>query len=191
MRLFVAITLDEAVRNALGKVQNELRSRCEGVRWVPVHQLHMTVKFLGDVPDRDVAGVSRAVAAAAEESKPFRLKIEGCGCFPERGSVRIVWAGADEPTGALTQCVHAVEHKLEVAGFPRERRPFSPHLTIGRVREDRSYGRIRAAVDAHAFAANEQSVASLVLMSSVLSPKGPTYTPVSTANLGERSPENG
>lgn len=187
MRLFVAITLDEAVRSALGKVQADLEGRCDGVRWIPSHQVHLTAKFLGEVPDGDVAAVGEAVAAAAVQAVPFDIQIAGCGCFPPRGQVRIVWVGAAEPTGALLRCVEAVECELERLGYAKERRRFSPHLTIGRVREDRSGGRIRAAVDAETLQSLEQSVSSLTLMSSVLSPKGPTYTPVATANLGKEA----
>ncbi len=187
MRLFVAIELDEPVRSALGRVQADLKARCDGVRWIPPHQLHMTVKFLGEVPDRDVAKLSEAVGSAASKAAPFEMDISGCGCFPPRGLVRIVWVGASDPAGALLKCVDALEAELETLGFPRERRPFSPHLTIGRVREDRSGGQIRAAVEVHTFESLDQPVGSLTLMSSVLSPKGPTYTPVTVASLGKGS----
>ena len=187
MRLFVAITLDDRVRSALGKAQTDLKAQCDGVRWILQHQVHMTVKFLGDAPDGDVAKIGEAVAKAAAGSRPFSFEIAGCGCFPPRGSVRIVWAGANEPSGALLQCVEALENEMESLGFPRERKRFSPHLTIGRVREDRSGGQIRAAADAHSYPSMNQSVVSLTLMSSVLSPQGPTYTPVTTAKLGDSS----
>jgi 2'-5' RNA ligase len=188
VRLFVAIELEEAVRSALAKVQADLKGRCDGVRWIPSHQLHMTVKFLGEVPDRDVTKVSEAVNSAASKATAFALEISGCGCFPPRGLVRIVWVGANEPTGKLLSCVEAVEGELEAVGFARERRRFSPHLTIGRVRDDRSGGQIRTAVEAHTYSSLDQTVRSMTLMSSVLSPKGPTYTPVTVASLGKSSP---
>jgi 2'-5' RNA ligase len=184
MRLFVAVEFSDQVRSALAKVQASLAPECDGVRWIPSHQLHLTVKFLGDVPDRDVNRVAEAVARAAAKSVPCDLEIAGCGCFPPRGQVRIVWAGGSEKTGALTRCVEAVEGELEALGFPKERRRFSAHVTIGRVREDRSGGRIRSTVEAHTFPSLEQEVSSITLMSSVLSPKGPTYTPVSRTRLG-------
>ena len=85
----------------------------------------------------------------------------------------------------LQDCVETLESELEKLGFARERRRFSPHLTIGRVREDKSGERLRSAVESHSFGLLEESVSSLTVMSSVLSPKGPTYTPVSTAKLGQ------
>ena len=185
MRLFVAIELDDPIRFSLSSAQAQLTRQCDGVRWVPAHQLHVTVKFLGEVRDPDVSGVADAVARAAVQAAPFSMAIAGCGCFPKRGPVRIVWAGLIEESGALLQCVEAVERELEPIGFARERRPFSPHITIGRVREDRSGGQIRAAAEALTMDAGVQSVDSLTLMSSVLSPKGPTYSAVSRTNLGE------
>ncbi len=184
MRLFVAIVLDEANRSRLSKLQGSLERKCPGVRWVREHQLHMTVKFLGDVPDGQVPDVSAALDLAASSAKPLTMGLQGAGCFPPRGSVRIVWSGTTETTGALTQCVAAVESELASLGFPRERRSFSPHITIGRVRFDDSDGRIRSAVDAAAYENMVQTVKSLTLMSSVLSPKGPAYSVVGRANLG-------
>jgi 2'-5' RNA ligase len=184
VRLFVAIELSERTRSALGRIQADLASKCDGVRWIPAHQLHITVKFLGDVPDGDVSKVAEGVGRAAAACDPFSMEIGECGCFPPRGPVRIVWAGAAEASSALMQCVEAVEAELQPLGFPRESKPFSPHITIGRVREDRSSGGIRAAVQAYGCGKEQESVSSLTLMSSVLSPKGPTYTPVSKAELG-------
>ncbi len=184
MRLFVAIELDEKVRSALAELQGSLKRACDGVRWIPAHQLHLTARFLGDVPDAEAGGVGEAIARAGGASKPFAFELSGCGCFPTRGGVRIVWVGINEPSGALADCVEAVNRELELLDFERERRPFSAHITIGRVREDRSGRRIRSGVEAMDFGPFEQQVKTLTLMQSVLSPQGPTYTPVTAAALG-------
>lgn len=169
-------------------MQTALRPRCEDVRWTPPEQLHLTAKFLGDVPDTQVADVADAVTLAATTSKPFDMDIGGCGCFPHQGTVRIVWAGTNEPTGSLLACVEAVESSLGELGFERERRPFSPHITIGRVRDDRSAGRLRSLIEKHELPPVTQPVATLTLMSSVLSPKGAQYNAVKTARLGNAEP---
>jgi 2'-5' RNA ligase len=184
MRLFVAITLDETVRSVLARFQEGLKAGCPGVRWVAPALFHLTAKFMGEVDDRRVAEVSQAVERAAASVEPFGFELTGCGCFPRRGGVRVIWVGTEEPTGRLAACVEAIEKEMEAIGFDRERRPFSAHLTLGRVREDRSGGRIRDHVASCSFAPTPQSVESLTLMSSVLSPKGPTYTPVGVFQLG-------
>ncbi len=169
----------------LARLQAALRPECDGVRWILPARVHLTVKFLGEVPDQNVNQVAEAVARAATRTAAFDIRIAGCGCFPRRGPARIVWAGVEDASGVLLQCVEAVEAELEPVGFPRERNPFSPHITIGRVREDRSGSRLRSVVQGHAFESAGQAVSSISLMSSVLSPKGPTYTAVSIGSLGE------
>ena len=85
MRLFVAIELDEDVRSVLREVQEGIQRSCDGVRWIPPVQLHLTVKFLGEVPDSDVGTVAEAVARGAGAGGPFAMTIGGNGCFPPRG----------------------------------------------------------------------------------------------------------
>jgi len=191
VRLFIAIELDESHRTAITRWQDGVRPRCDGVRWIPLVQLHLTVKFLGDVRDQDVLDLSHAIRRASTVSGPFELRVSGCGCFPPRGAVRIVWVGAKEESGVLRRLVEAVEDECESAGFPREAKPFSPHITIGRVRDDRSGGKLRAIVEAGSLPERVQSVKMLSLMESVLAPKGPTYTSIGRFALGVADEGNG
>ncbi|RME37523.1 MAG: RNA 2',3'-cyclic phosphodiesterase [Planctomycetota bacterium] len=185
VRLFIAIELDEAVRRELARVQETLKPACRGVRWVKPELLHLTIKFLGEVPDGDVTGVTTAVETAAGASGGFDMDVGGsCGCFPPRGLVRVVWSSVTAEEGVLSRCVEHVERALEQAGFPRERKPFRPHITLGRVRYDDSRGAIRAAVEACTARTIGQRVDRLTVMSSVLSRGGPTYTPVARFDLG-------
>ena len=184
MRLFVALLLSERVRAGLARVQAKLARTCEKVRWIPSEQLHLTVKFLGEVPESDVTAVSEALARASVRAAPCTMEIAATGCFPTGGPVRIVWAGVRDTPEALNQCVETVTSELAQIGFAPERRPWSAHITLGRVRDDRTGGRIRAAVDAMSLEAMEQPVEAVTLMSSVLSAKGPTYAVVSSASLG-------
>jgi len=183
MRLFVALELDEAVRARLNRVQTGLQRLGSDVRWIPRDQLHVTLKFLGEVNDRDVSGVSAAVRFAAGRHSPFSFDVAGCGCFPPAGPVRIVWVGVGEGADPLVQVARSVDDELSKLGFPKENRPFSAHVTVGRVKEDRSGGRIRQAVQAARCEPAGQDATSVTLMSSVLSRTGPTYAAVSRAPL--------
>lgn len=183
MRLFVALLLSECVRAGLARVQAKLARSCEKVRWIPSEHLHLTVKFLGEVPESNVAAVSEAIARASARAVSCTMEITCTGCFPSGGPVRIVWAGAGDTPEALDQCVETVTSELAQIGFAPERRPWSAHITLARVRDDRTGGRIRTAVEALSFEAMEQPVEAVTLMSSVLSPRGPTYTVVSSASL--------
>jgi 2'-5' RNA ligase len=100
--------------------------------------------------------------------------------------VRVIWAGLEEPTGALRRCVGLLEENLERVGVPRENRPFSAHVTLGRVRFDRSGGAIRSRVTSARPAPRLQKVCSMTLMSSVLGSQGPTYATVACAPFGEK-----
>jgi 2'-5' RNA ligase len=98
--------------------------------------------------------------------------------------VRIVWAGVEDASGFLLRCVAAVENDMEQLGFAREQRPFTAHVTVGRIKEDSSRGRIREAVESEKLQTVEQVVTELVVMSSVLTPTGSEYSVVSRAKLG-------
>lgn len=184
MRLFVALTLSDETVRALTVAQGELERSCRGVRWVKPEQLHVTMKFLGEVADANVPEVCDALAMAAGECSSASVEIGNCGCFPPRGPVRIVWAGMTAGGEEPVQWARQLEDAMESIGFAREQRPFSPHITIGRVKVDNSGGRIRAAVEGHRFGPIGQRFDGLTLMSSVLSPSGPSYTAVSRAPLG-------
>ncbi len=184
MRLFVAILLDDAVKSALRAAQTSLAQRCPDVRWVSPPLLHLTVKFLGETADGHVAAVCDAVTEAIDDVAPFRLTVGGCGCFPRHGPVLIVWAGVAENSGILGACAERIDLAMEKFGFAREQRQFSPHVTLGRVRNDRSNERIRSGVQDCVLGPIDQSVSAVTVMSSVLSPNGATYTTVATLALG-------
>ncbi len=185
VRLFIAIELSDEVRAALTEVQAGIKKWSEMVRWIEPAQLHMTLKFLGEVPEEKVAAVSEGLTVAAGEVAPFDLSLTECGCFPPRGGVRIVWVAAHDESGRLAAIVEAIERQMEPLGFVREERPFSPHLTIGRVRDDRSGSQLRSAVQAAKARPVRQYVSHVTLMQSRLSPKGASYSVVSKASLTE------
>lgn len=184
VRVFVAILLSEGIREQLERLQADLGGLVDGVRWVQPANLHLTMKFLGEITDADVARVCDAAKNVARQAEPFDMTVTDYGCFPNRGPVRIVWAGTDEPTGRLQSLYETCEDHLEDIGLARERRPFSPHITIGRVKRDQSGGRIRRHVQDGTFGAGTQSVSSLAVMQSQLSSKGPTYIPLACVDFG-------
>ena len=185
MRLFVAIELNDAVKKSLMDAQKALVGFNRMVRWVGKEQMHLTLKFLGEVKSGKLPEIKRAVEAAATDSIPFDLDAVGTGCFPPKGKVRVVWTGIEKSGDELANCQAKVESELEKVGFPKEERPFSPHLTLGRVKEDLSGGELRdeiARVDAKRVS---QRVEKIVLMSSELTRAGARYTKVGTWKLGE------
>lgn len=185
MRLFVAIELSEPVVKCLEHVQAILRRRLEDVRWVRRDLLHLTVRFIGDVPDDDVQYVTLAVEESAVVTKTFSFHLSGLCCFPPRGPVRVVWAGLSESSGALEGFAGLVNKKMEEdIGIPAERRPFASHITLGRVRADRSDGRLRKTVEETPLEECDQLVNSVTLMSSTLASTGSTYSAISRVPFG-------
>ncbi len=184
MRLFVAIELDDRIKQQLCAVKNNLSEFGRAVRWVRPEQMHLTLKFLGEVADDRVDAVCTAAAMASSRSEPFTIEGGGGGCFPPRGRVRVLHAHVSEGSGALQRCRDECEGAFAELGFPREERPFTPHLTLGRVREDRTNGRLRQAIDSTRIDAFSQRVTELFVVQSVLSPQGARYTNVARYELG-------
>ena len=182
LRLFIAIELPDAVRDGLAAVQTGLqRSLPRGaVRWTDPSRIHLTLKFLGDVDAAALPAVAQAMDAAARSFAPFELQVGGVGCFPTPRQPRIVWAGIPAPPKALSGVAHALELHLERLNFAREARPFSPHLTIGRVNDrlDAAQRQALAAALAQPAVGHIGAVAvqEIVLFHSDLKPGGPVYT---------------
>jgi len=184
MRTFVAVELDESIRRGLAELQNRLRQFDRAVRWVRPESIHLTLKFLGEVPDQQIAAVCAAVDETAAASSGFEISVAGAGCFPPRGPARVVWAGLTEPTGRLAACQQACEQAMGRLGFAPEARAFHPHLTLGRVKQASSGRDLRPAIEGLAdFDGGSQQVGELVLFESRLRREGALYVALHRARL--------
>jgi 2'-5' RNA ligase len=132
MRLFVALNLPPAERDRIHRAARPLRESGWPVRWVGRDQLHVTLKFLGVVPDEREAEIARAVEAAAAAVGPFEFGVGGVGAFPSLRRPRVLWLGV-EPAPEMEALWREIEQRFERLGFAREGRPFRPHVTLGRV----------------------------------------------------------
>ena len=177
VRLFIAINLPSDVRRLAHAAAAPLRSAAPHVRWVAEENLHLTLKFLGDVPDETGATIADALRPAAARHRATALELTGFGAFPNLRRPRVVWAGA-VPDPRLELLHHDVEVACEALGFEVDGRPFRPHVTLGRIRvpaggED-NWPLARAARSTRLHAAC--TVESVDLMRSELSPGGARYT---------------
>jgi 2'-5' RNA ligase len=183
IRAFIAIELDDAVRAAAAEVLRSLREGPGGdaVRWVPPENLHVTLRFLGDIPPAQVPVLAGALAEIAAGQSPFRLRLGRVAGFPSARRPRVISCEVG-PRAPLEQLAEAVEQAVAKLGFEPEQRRFRPHLTLGRVRD-----RIRAhpPVTAPVTAAGEaQSVDAITLFRSRLGRSGATHTPLERISLG-------
>ena len=192
LRTFIAIELDQELKTTLAGIQARLRGAVppRAVRWVQPEGIHLTLKFLGDTPLDKVEQVKVALARAAGQIPAFTVTVGGVGCFPDARRPRVVWVGVQEPSGSLARLWQTVESQVAPLGFPTEKRPFSPHLTLGRVQRYASGGEVRdigQAVEALAAemagAQDEMAVTSVAYIKSDLRPTGAIYTTLVEAGL--------
>lgn len=134
MRLFIGIWLSEAMRDEVARYINSAKEESQGFRWSNPEQLHFTLKFLGEVENEKVPSLTRALEMAVMGKKPFQLRLGETGRFPERGSPRVLWIGVSTAQKDLEKLAGAVETACNSLGFPVEKRPFKPHLTIARAK---------------------------------------------------------
>ncbi|MBI2887304.1 MAG: RNA 2',3'-cyclic phosphodiesterase [Chloroflexi bacterium] len=190
LRAFVALPLPDAVKLALSQVQRRLRAVAEGrlVKWVEPGAMHLTLKFLGEIPPQQVAPIGEAVQRASEGAPPFTLRLDALGAFPSGQRPRVVWAGASSVVEQCATLFQRVEQELRPLGFPAETRPFAAHVTLGRVRDQAPATALLGLADVLASAARlepalEAAIDRVVLFKSTLTPKGAHYEPLALAPL--------
>ena len=135
IRTFVAVSVSPSLSGKIEEVLRELSRGIEGVKWVASDQLHFTLKFLGDVEDSELHGVCSAVIEAVRGFAPFEVVLAGLGAFPSPSRPRTVWAGVADGEQQLVAVQKAVDRALRRLGYPRESRKFTPHVTLGRIRQ--------------------------------------------------------
>lgn len=188
IRTFIAVELSGPVKARATQVINKLKVADAKVTWVQPQAMHLTLKFLGDVPDSDIPAVCKIVAEAARKVEPFELVFKGCGAFPNTSAPRTIWLGVDQGAEELTALHEAIDIGLKQLRFPRETRRFQPHLTLGRVKESGAaatyLGQLveqMSDVDADLTIVDE-----VVTFASFLERGGPLHEPMGHADLGTR-----
>ena len=186
MRLFAGVELDSPVKASAVDVAVRLRDRLHRVapdlqaRWVPADNLHVTLWFIGEVDAARGVAIQQALAGAPFPTAAFDLALAGCGAFPPSGPPRVFWIGAERGTGEMAALYGEVGARLAPLGFVPERRAYTAHLTIARVKDPgRGTSRaVRAALDATPAACGVSRVSAVTLFQSRLSPKGAAYEPL-------------
>ncbi len=185
IRTFVAVDLDQAVRNRTVALQDTLKETGTEVKWVEPENLHVSLLFLGEVGDREIIDVCRTVAETAQKHSSFTMSVETAGCFPHPRRPRVLWVGIGEGKQALCAIHDDLETALLDLGFRREERKYSPHITLGRVKSDRPTDSLASALAQQSgWTGGEIQVSELLVMGSKLTSQGPEYTVLSRAKLG-------
>ncbi len=185
MRVFIAIDLPDDIRRGLAELQHDLKNMTHSARWVAAESIHVTMKFIGEIPEKRLEAIDTALVGLSW--KPFTVTIRGVGFFPGNRSPRVFWAGLEAaPMEGLAQ---QIDVRMEQLGFEKEKRAFRPHLTLARAREMRIHGSL---VAASAKYANRDFGSFLVdrfyLFQSTLKPTGAVYNKLKEYLLEPRSP---
>jgi len=191
VRSFIAIELPEEAKKGLARLRKELeRDEQRFVKWVDPGGIHLTLKFLGNIPSRRITEITEAIKEAAGGISPFHLEISGLGAFPSLRQARVFWVGVGGEMDKLARLQQNIDSALAALGFVKEERPFVPHLTLARIREGaspperRSFGEL---VGSTTFEDKYPvEVEAVRLMRSQLTPAGAIYTCLSVVGLGHQ-----
>ncbi len=183
MRLFIALDLTTQNRDALTKLQGRLKKADADVKWVEPENIHLTLKFLGEVQEEKIPKIITTIKESIAEFKPFNLEIVSLGAFPGLKYPRVIWAGIEKGKENLEKLAEAIETAMLRLGFPEEKRGFSSHLTLGRIRSDRNKNNLCREISQASFPALPQDISSVKLYQSRLTPQGPIYEKLAEANL--------
>jgi 2'-5' RNA ligase len=191
IRSFIAIELPEEAKEGLARLRKELeRDEHKFVKWVDPGGIHLTLKFLGNIPSKRVTEITEAIEEAAQGFSPFHLEISGIGVFPNLRQVRIFWVGMGGEVDKLSRLQQNIDSALAALGFAKEERSFVPHLTLARIREGaspperRNFGEL---VGSTIFEDKYHvKVEAISLMRSQLTPAGAIYTCLLAVGLGHQ-----
>jgi len=183
LRTFVALLLPEEALRALEREQQYLAGRAGGVKWVKPGAIHLTLAFLGATPAADIEKISSLVQETAARFKPIDFTLQGIGAFPSTRNPKVVWAGL-RTAEALFEMQRLLVDGLEAIGFARDVRPFTAHITLGRVRDHKARTALRGLLEERRDRCfGEFQAGRLAFVESDLQPSGPVYTIVHESRL--------
>jgi 2'-5' RNA ligase len=184
VRAFIALAINEDVRSSLSRCQERLKYAGAHVSWVRPGNIHLTLAFLGDLLAKRLTRLRPALDRVGEGIPPLCFDVSDLGTFGSARCPRVIWVGVHEESGALAALHRDLLEALRSLGFPVEKRPFRPHLTLGRVRSPRGVGELTSAMaSAKNTAHGRVRVDHLLLMRSHLRPQGAEYSLLHTSPL--------
>jgi 2'-5' RNA ligase len=185
IRTFLALELPPAVISLLHKVQQDLKRMNIRARWVRPENIHLTLKFLGDINSGDIEKIGTAMAAAAIEFPPITLTARGIGVFPGIKRPRVIWMGLGGDIRSLLALQSRLEQELAEAEFPKDKRSFKAHLTLGRIKQSAGPAVIRQVITEHATLSSDDFTCNqVILFKSDLKPSGAVYSKLQQTRLG-------
>lgn len=183
IRCFLAVELPQEIKEILAELQQRLRPAGAGVRWVRPEGFHLTLKFFGNMPEKNLPSLVRAAKEVSRGYSPFELVLSGLGFFPEKGPPRVIWVGLSGGLEPLLALQRDLERAFEALGFPREKKGFHPHLTLGRIKEGRRARELQRCAEELEVPTGRFQVKTLTFYRSVLHPQGAIYSSLYRVDL--------
>ena len=184
IRSFIALDLPEDLKKGLQKLQDTVRKHADCIRWVKPDNIHLTLKFLGDIVESQVGPIGRILENMTSGMAPFKLQVKGFGAFPNARNPKVIWMGMDDNQQRLVLFQEKLEETLAAIGFTPEKRDYSPHLTLGRVKDSRGKRDIEQIIEKYK---NEDlgyfTADTIIFFQSDLQPSGPVYSSLKTIQL--------
>lgn len=184
MRIFIAIEIPVPVKELVANLQAQLREHTAAVSWTKLENLHLTLKFLGEINNERLSAVREATIASVQHVGPYSLTLETVGVFPNARNPRVLWIGLSGDVDNAVRLAARLDKELVARGFPGDKRPFQPHLTIGRFKRPGGAQALLALARDTAVPESHFAVEELIVMESRLARAGAEHTPVFRVALG-------
>ena len=184
-RTFIGLDVGSHIRGRITDLQSALAACGADVKWVEPDNLHVTLLFLGELDDRELLDVCRAVSSATRREPPFPLRVSGVGAFPTPRRPKVIWAGITDGADNLVRLHAAIETPLlDLGAYRREERAYTPHLTLGRVKGEHDSNLIAAEIPKRmSWDGGQTMIDEILVFSSELRRDGPEYTVVARSTL--------
>jgi len=176
IRAFIAIPLEPKIQHAIECVQDHLKKTNSDVKWVTPKNIHITLKFLGDVDTEQINSVKQTLANLFQNTRSFKVELSRLGAFPNIDRPRTLWVGLKDSKQRLSRIAVSLEKALGKIGFQGDQKSFSPHITIGRIRSSKNISALSKSMSNYQISENcTQNISKIILFQSNLCPDGPIY----------------
>ncbi|RKY43127.1 MAG: RNA 2',3'-cyclic phosphodiesterase [Candidatus Makaraimicrobium thalassicum] len=183
IRSFIALELSGEARAELSRITGVLKGADADVKWIAPGSVHLTLKFLGYVPEGKIPRIAERLKAIAAAVPPFKITLGSIGVFPCWSRARVVWVGVGEGRDHVEDLAGRAEEAMAEEGFEKQQRAFSSHLTVGRIKRARNRNRLKKTAGSITVKPAPSHISRIVLFKSVLTPKGALYTPLDIVDL--------
>lgn len=182
VRLFIALHFPDEIKRALDGLIADLRPRADGIKWVAPENIHLTLKFIGEIRASKIEPIRQSLAEVLAGRKKFEGRVIGCGGFPSLRNPRVLWVGLKGAEPAIDMAKQ-INHKLIPIGIKSEKRGLSPHLTLGRIKYQSDLSSLTEYMGGLDFDAGPVILKTVALVKSTLTPAGPIYENVNVFEL--------